>query len=206
MRSSKPLVAVLLLHAIAASAAPDIPENYDAAPSLSKEAVELSNRCVPGTSEAAYMKMVKDAGASALVANRPSDLSKPYLLVNATRTICVAMSQKQYPLLAQEAFDETIDFPEMSAADRKSLKASLAGQIARTGTALALIKNDKGNAYAISYLLTANRPTKIYYQASFLKAGEFDEAKYEVVLTAPGSMNVTGRGQPSEQFKPLFQK
>jgi hypothetical protein len=206
MKLNRPLLALLMLYGFAAWAEPEIAERYDSAPSTSTEAVALAARCAPGTSESSFLKMVRDAGSNALVTTRPADRSKPYLLVNGTRTICVPMSEKLYPILALESFEDTVSFPDMDESQQRLLRTSLARQIARTGTASALVKNDQGNAFAVTYLLTADRPTKFYYHASFLKAGEFNEARYEIVLSSSSKMSIVGRGQPSEQVKHLFQK
>ena len=83
-------------------------------------------------------------------------------------------------------------------------RADLSNQLATTGIATALVVNEKGNAYQVAYLFSSEKPSKFYYQASFVKKGEFDETKSRFVYRANGSMSVTTRGQPGERYKFFF--
>jgi hypothetical protein len=206
MLLKKLFLPLFTLCAISVSAETNIPEHFNSAPSLSVEAIELATNCAEGTTESSYIKMVKDSGSNNLVAINSPDPLKPYLLVNAKTTYCIPLSEKKFPILAQEAFDDTITFSNMDNDQAKLLKISLARQIALTGTAVALLTNNKGNAYKLSYMVTTERPTKIYYQLSFLKPGEFDVSKYETVMNYSGNVSVVNRGQPSERVKFLFTK
>lgn len=183
-----------------------IPESYESAASFTPEAIQIATHCVPGTTESNYLQMAKDADPKILTSIAPPNPSDPYLLVNSITTYCIAMSDKKFPILPQEAFEETINFPDMGKEQQQQLRTSLARQIAMSGSATALLKNDKGNAFKVSYLIAANRPTKIYYRLAFFKPGEFDETKYETVIMYTGNVQQVSRGTPSEYVKLLFTK
>jgi hypothetical protein len=68
--TGSPLILFLTLRSTLALAQVEIADRYDAAPSSSTKAAALAARCVPGTTESSYQKMVKDAGTNSLVTTR----------------------------------------------------------------------------------------------------------------------------------------
>lgn len=178
------------------------PEKWEAAPAA--EATELAARCM-GMPEAEVRRMISDAGTNALVTRRAGDRTKPYIVASGRRVVCVQVSEKGYPRVPQEVFDKTIQFEGMAAQQVAALRSALSAQLALRGVATALVKNDKGNAVQVTYLFPSETPSRMYYQASFMKQGEFDESRYEAVFSAPGNMTVTARGQPAERFRSLYE-
>ena len=182
-----------------------ISSTFNSVSTISEQAQEFANKCLP-TSAAAFLKMVRDAGTASTVVTRNSDRLKPFLVVNGTRTICVAQSPKGYPVLPTEVFDQTINFNDMPAEDQKALQTSLARQLALTGAANALIKTEAGNAMGVYYMFSSDNPLKFYYHLAFLKLNEIDESKFAFVTSTKGPVSSTARNQPPESFKPLYQK
>jgi hypothetical protein len=101
------------------------------------------------------------------------------------------------------AFDDTITF-EMAQEEIRRLRTDLSRQLATVGFASALVVNDKGNAYQVAYIFNADKPTRLYYHAGFLKKGEFNESQFSSVYRATGNMSFTARGQSGESYKPFF--
>ena len=126
------LFATCSLLMVSALAEPVIPEHYDSAPNSSPEALQLVKRCQPERSESAYLQMVKDVEKYERAINlaNPRELNQPYLVVNPKKTFCIPMSEKKFPILAQETFDNTIEFPGMSDSETRRLRVFLAQQIA----------------------------------------------------------------------------
>jgi hypothetical protein len=186
-----------------------IPDKFDSVSTSAADAYVFAGKCMPSVTEASFGRTIKDIGTNASAVTRSPDRQKPFLAINSTRTICVQMSSKQYPILPAEIFDETIGFDGLSAEDTKALRVSLARQLALGGAASALVKNEKGNASAVYYMFVSDTPDKLYYHMAFLKAGEFDESKYPIVVQHTGAMSTVARGQrgqPPETYKYMFQK
>jgi hypothetical protein len=156
-----------------------------------------------------YDDLVNHVTDSRSVISRPLNRTKPFLAINNTRTLCVQVSNTSQPILATEAFDDTISFDAMTAEETKTLRVQLSRQLAQTGVASALVKNDRGNAAAVYYMFVSDTPDKIYYHMSFLKPGEFDESKFPWVTQSSGSVTVKAqgkKGEAQETYKTLFQK
>jgi hypothetical protein len=102
------------------------------------------------------------------------------------------------------AFDDTINFPEMPQEETRKFRTDLSKQLATVGFASALVVNNSGNAYLVAFLFNSDRPSRLYYRAGFLKKGEFDATKFPSVYRITGTMSVTSRGQPSENFKSFY--
>lgn len=193
-------VCLLLAGSVAMADDSTVPEKWDAAATSAPEGAETASRC--GATEADLRRMVSNAGSNGTVTRGPSERTKPYLAVNGTKVTCVNVTPKGYPLV--EVFNQTIEFEGMMTDTVKALRASLARQLGTRGVATALVKNEKGNALQVTYLFAQERPTRLYYQASFLRAGEFDEGRFEAVFTSPGGWGMTSRGGTREQFRSLF--
>lgn len=190
-----------------ALAEPVISEHYDSAPNSSPEALQLVKRCQPERSESSYLQMVKDVGKyeRAINLSNPRELNKPYLVVSPKKTFCIPMSEKKFPILAQEAFDRTIEFPGMTDSETQRLRIFLAQQIALAGSVVVLVKNEKGNAIQIGYMTIAQWPNKIFYRSGFLKRGEYDESNYPMTFKTIGdTFSIHLRGEVKESFKELF--
>ncbi len=186
-----------------------IPEKFDAVPTSDAGAYAFASKCMPTLTEEIFKGFVKEVANNKSVLNRPPNSNNPFLVVNSTRTICVAVSKTRQPVMPTEIFDDTISFPGMTAGDVIALRVSLAQQLAQTGAASALVKNEKGNAFAISYLFASDTPNRIYYHMAFLKAGMFDESRFPVVMQNTGGVSVHAQafaGQPTESYKDLFLK
>lgn len=177
-----------------------IPKKWESAPTSTPEATEVAARCM-GMPEKELQRMVSDAGANSFVTKRASDRMKPYLTVNARQVICVQNSKNGWPILPAEAYQSTINFENMPADQLDAYHIALSRQLAMRGSAQALVMHDTGTASLVSYLFSFDQPLKIHYQKSFLKAGEFDEKKFEHVFKSLGSVTVTARGQPAERYK-----
>ena len=201
------LFAICSLLMVSALAEPVISEHYDSAPNSSPEALQLVKRCQPERSESAYLQMVKDVEKYERAINlaNPRELNQPYLVVNPKKTFCIPMSEKKFPILAQEAFDNTIEFPGMSDSETRRLRVFLAQQIALAGSVVVLVKNEKGNAIQIGYMTVAQWPNKIFYRSGFLKRGEYDESNYPMIFKTTGdTFSISLRGEIKESFKELF--
>lgn len=201
------LFAVFSLLTTSALAEPVIPEHYDSAPNSSPEALQLAKRCRPERLESDYLQMVQDVGKykRAISLGYPRELNKPYLVVSSKKTVCIPMSDKKFPILAQEAFDQTIEFPGMTDSEAQRMKIFLAQQIALAGSVVVLVKNEKGNAIQIGYMTVTQWPNKIFYRSGFLKRGEYDESNYPMVFKTTGdTFNIVLRGDAKESFKELF--
>jgi hypothetical protein len=197
---------VLLAAGVAAAQSPaegPVPARWESVASGGSDATDLATRCV-GMPEAELQRMVSDAGSNAVVTRRTTDRSKPFIVATGRKVTCVRTSAKGFPLLPQEAFDKTVIFESMAPEQASALRTYLSNQLAQRGAVTALVKNELGNAVQLTYLFASESPTRMYYQASFLKAGEFDESRYGAVFTNTGPWTLTTRGQVGEQLKPLF--
>lgn len=184
-----------------------IPEKFDAISTSDAGADAFASKCMPSLTEDTFKGFVKQVADNKSVLNRPPNSNNPFLVVNSTRTVCVAVSKTRQPIMPTEIFDNTISFAGMAASDVIALRVALAQQLAQTGAASALVKNEKGNAVAISYLFASDTPNRIYYHMAFLKAGQFDESRFPVVMQNTGGVSVNAQaiaGQPTESYKNLF--
>lgn len=184
-----------------------IPEKFDAISTSDAGAYAFASKCMPSLTEDTFKGFVKQVADNKSVLNRPPNSNNPFLVVNSTRTVCVAVSKTRQPIMPTEIFDNTISFAGMAASDVIALRVALAQQLAQTGAASALVKNEKGNAVAISYLFASDTPNRIYYHMAFLKAGQFDESRFPVVMQNTGGVSVNAQaiaGQPTESYKNLF--
>lgn len=206
IRLTRLLILLLPTIAIAGPDEYEITDQFNSVSTNSPDAYTFAKTCLPSATESSFQKMIKDVGSNASAITRGPDPNKPFLVVNSIRTTCVSMSSKHYPILPLEIFDNTVGFNGMSADTQKALRTSLARQLAQHGAANAFVKNDSGNAYAVYYLFASDTPSKIYYHVNFLKAGEFDENKFEFSTSGSNTMEVTSRGQPPENVKYIFQK
>ena len=181
-----------------------IPDEFSAMAVEAPGSYEFVKACMPSVSESSFNQAVREAASNKTVTNWPADKTMPYLTVARGRAYCVKMSIQKNPILPLAAFDDTIDFPDMPKEEVRRMRIDLSRQLAIAGIATALVVNEKGNAYQIAYLLSSNTPSKFYYRAGFLTKGEFDERHFRSVYRSVGTISVTGRGQPSEYFKPFF--
>lgn len=181
-----------------------IPDDFSSVAVDAQDSYEFAKACLPSLSEASFNQSIREAAANKTVTSWSNDKTKPFLCVTKGRAYCVKMSAQKKPILPLSVFDGTIIFPDMPKDDVRRLRTDLSKQLAATGIATALIINDKGNAYHIAYLFSSDMPNKLYYQAGFLQKGEFDEDKFYSVYKSSGVMSLTGRGQPSENYKPFF--
>jgi hypothetical protein len=184
-----------------------IPEKFDAVATSDAGAYAFASKCIPSLTEDAFKGFVKDVSGTKSVMDRPPNSNNPFLVVNNARTICVAVSKTRQPIMPTEIFDNTISFAGMSASDVIALRVTLAQQLAQTGAASALVKNDKGNAFAIYYLFTSDTPNKIYYHMTFLKPGQYDETKFPLVMQSNGGASIKAQalaGQQTESYKVLY--
>ncbi|HVE52786.1 MAG TPA: hypothetical protein VNB23_05335, partial [Ramlibacter sp.] len=93
-----------------------------------------------------------------------SDRAKPYLVASGRRVVCVRPSAKGFPQVPLDVFRDTVNFEGMSAEQTNALRAALSSQLAARGAAMALVKNDIGNAVQLTYLFPGDTPTRIYYR------------------------------------------
>ena len=175
------------------SVAVDAPSSYD-----------FVKECTPSISESSFNKMIREAADRITVINRPADKLRPYLVVTMGRAYCVKMSSRKYPILPLSVFDNTIDFIDMPREEVKRLRTDLAQQLASNGFATALVVNDAGNAHQVVYLLASEMPLRFYYNANFIKKGEFTDFAFPNFYRTPGNMSLSSRGAPSENYKPFF--
>lgn len=165
-----------------------------------KNAYAFAKECIPTIGE----QSIKDPEKDKISVIKPADKTKPYLAITKGKIYCIPMSENKNPILPLNVFENTIDFPDMEKDEVIKLRTDLSKQLAITGAATALMVNEKGNAYVITYLFASDVPNKFYYHAGFLKKGEFDEQKFSNVYKSKGGMSISGRGQPSEYTKFFF--
>ena len=182
------------------TAEPTVPESWESATGGGSEAKDLAARCM-GMPEAELRRLMDNAGTHSTISQKPADKTKPYLIIRGSKIICVQRSNKGFPMLPHEAFHRTIHFESMNPEMSQALRIHLSNQIANRGTAAALIKNDLGNAVYITYLLPEDSAVRMFYQAVFLRPGDFDENKFEKVFSSSSKMTMTSRGTPSERVK-----
>ncbi|HEX5329518.1 hypothetical protein [Sulfuricurvum sp.] len=178
----------------------EIRSDFLSIPFDDKNAYEFSKECIPTIGEQSLKEPEKDKISVIM----PADKSKPYLAITKGKIYCIPMSENKNPILPLNVFDKTIDFPDMDKDEIIKLRTDLSKQLATTGTATALMVNEKGNAFVIAYLFANDAPHKFYYHAGFLKKGEFDEQKFSYVYKYKGGMSISARGQPSEYTKFFF--
>lgn len=181
-----------------------VPEEFSSIAVEAPGSYDFVKECMPSISESSFSQMIRETGDKSAVTNRPADRLKPYLVVTMGRAFCVKMSPRKYPVLPLSVFDTTIDFPAMPRNEAKRLRTDLAQQLASNGFATAIVVNDAGNAYQVSYLLSSEMPLRFYYHANILKKGEFTESAFPTIYKTSGNMSVTSRGQSREHYKPFF--
>ena len=199
--SRKVVFAALVLVSSCVSYAQAIPDIFDTVQTSEPQAYEFARQCVPSFDEATFKNMVSQSNPRTNTAIRPPDKSQSYLILSFGQITCVRMSERKYPLIALEAFVQTIEFPQMNKDDLLRLRLDLARQLATSGFATALVIHESGNASQLVYMLNAERPTKFSYHLNFARKGEFAEIAYPRVYRTAGDGSVVARGMPFEQVK-----
>lgn len=165
-----------------------------------KNAYAFAKECMSTISE----DSIKEPEKNKISVIRPADKTKPYLSITNKKIYCINMSKNQNPILPLNVFENTIDFPDMEKDEIIKLRTDLSKQLAITGSATAIVVNEKGNANVLTYLFAHETPIKFFYHASFLKNGEFNEKTFPIVYRAKGGMSITARGQSPEYSKLFF--
>lgn len=178
----------------------EIPNDFLSIAIDDKNAYEFAKDCIPTILE----NSIKEPEKNKISVSVPADKTKPYIAITKGKIYCISMSQNKNPILPLNVFENTIDFPDMETNELIKLRTDLSKQLATTGSASAIVVNEKGNANIITYLFASDVPHKFFYHAGFLKKGEFDEQKFSSVYRAKGGMSITARGQSSEYFKFFF--
>ncbi len=194
-----------LLFPLILFAAPDeiqILDKFDSVSTNSPDVYDFIDKCMPTTTETSFKKLMHDVENKPVGVLYDHNWADSYVIANKTRVMCIPMTDKRYPVLPLEVFDETVSFVTMPPAKTKTFKMSMARQIAEHGIASALIKDDNDHATAVYYMLASVAPITLYYHTDSLKLGTFNENSFPLALQIPyGSMTVIGRGKPAENVK-----
>lgn len=198
------LSVLLMIQAAVAYAENDFPTHYASVSVDASDSYDVAKECMPSLSESSFNRSIRDAGEKSVVAMWPNEKSASVLVINKGRILCIKRSEQGHLVLPLGVFDNTIDFDEMAKDTNQRMRTDLAKQLAKLGVASALVINDNGNAYYISYMFNSNRPSRLYYHAGFLKKGDFDESSFSSVYRSSGGMSLSSRGQPAENYVPIF--
>lgn len=176
--------ALLLAMASSAWAAEMVsPERLTVGWLYAQDALSLVSYCVPEMTVEELEELRQNARQATAVIARPSAGNTPYLVASGDRVACIDRNGPARPILPARFFSKIIRLDGASEQTTNMLFRSLAGQLATRGAGDGLIRFANGNAYEIALTVAEDAPVEILYSANFLKAGEYDESKYRIVVT-----------------------
>lgn len=146
------------------------------------DALSMATYCVPDINQQKLDELRQNALRSMIVMSHDGGAT-PYLIAYGDRLACIDRNGPSKPLLPPSMFAKIISLEGASAQTMETLFRGLAQQLAIRGSADALAKLPNGNAYEFVINVVDPAPVEIMYTMNFLKAGEYDENKYYVVVT-----------------------
>lgn len=166
---------------------------------------EMSN-CVPGITADQVEDIQKRSVKNAFAYPETTPGKTRYVLATGDKFACIDRSDTGKPILPPRIFNKTLRFEGASGQTTESLNRNLAAQLAASGAANALVKFSNGNAVEVKFSVAEDAPVEILYSTNFLKAGEFDEAKYAFVISDQiKSYSVTSFGSSSRHALGILQ-
>lgn len=146
------------------------------------DALSMAAYCVPEINQQKLDELRQKAANSTVVMSREGSSATPYLIANGDRLACIDRDGPSKPLLPPSMFAKIVSFEGASTQTMETLYRGLAEQLAKRGSADGLAKLPNGNAYEFVVNVVDPAPAEIMYTMNFLKAGEYDESKYRVVV------------------------
>ena len=146
------------------------------------DALSVIGYCIPEFKPEQLDELRRSSARATAVFAREGNEASPYLIASGDRMACIDRNGAARPLLPAGIYAKMIKFDGASEQTTNTLFDSLSRQIALRGAADALVKFPNGNAYEIALTVAEDAPVEILYSTNFLKAGEYDESKYRIVV------------------------
>ncbi len=180
----KTIYSALLLAVVSSQLAAEtvLPERLTVGWLQGPDALSMAAYCVPDFNQQKLDELRQKAARSTVVMSREGSSATPYLIANGDRLACIDRNGPSKPLLPPSMFAKIVSFEGASTQTLETLYRGLAEQLAKRGSADGLVKLPNGNAYEFVVNVVDPAPVEIMYTMNFLKAGEYDESKYRVVV------------------------
>lgn len=175
-------IACLALSAHAWSAPAALPERLQVGWLQGPDALSMAAYCLPDFNQQKLDDLRQKALRSTVVMSREGASATPYLIASGDRLVCIDRNGPSKPLLPPSTFAKVVTFEGASAQTMETFYRGLAEQLATRGSADGLARLPNGNAYEFVVNVVDSAPAEIMYTMNFLKAGEYDESKYRVVV------------------------
>lgn len=146
------------------------------------DALSMAAYCVPDFNQQKLDELRQKAVRSTVVMSREGNSATPYLIASGDRLACIDRNGPSKPLLPPSMFAKIVSLEGASTPTTEALYRGMAEQLATRGSADGLAKLPNGNAYEFVVNVVDPAPVEIMYTMNFLKAGEYDESKYRVVV------------------------
>jgi hypothetical protein len=177
----------LLLWSANATAAGQLPaDKFDVMWKKSPVAFQFAKKCLPSVSENTFKlnSLAADDGQTQTIGDS-STKGANYVLLSNDAVFCIPSSLQGFPILALQAFNETVAFEGLTQEQKRQVYDSLSQQISMTGAGEFLVQFDNDNAVNFTAKVQETRAQRLYYDSVFMKAGSYDLSKHPNVIRAP---------------------
>jgi len=175
-------MALLVISNLLEAAEPVLPEKLLVGWLQGPNALAVIGYCIPEFTQEKLEILRRDSIRSTAIVVREGRGDTPYLIAAGDKVVCIDRNGPAKPMLPSAFYRKVIRLEGASEQTQEKLFQSLARQVATRGAADGLIKFSNGNAYEIVLTVADEAPVDILYSANFVKAGEYDESKYRVVV------------------------
>lgn len=161
-----------------------------------------TNRCVPQIS-------INSENMNKGLSNFPSTnivlyghvSSANQFWVNKTMGMCLQRSSEKFPIIAAEAFFDTVNPAGVPPDVVDGWYKQIALLIATKGTAKVAYVFEKGTAFVVDYWIEPRQGFKLHYSSSFRKAGNWESERLDIRLSHPSMSSVSETKIGSETAK-----
>lgn len=160
------------------------------------------NKCVPQisvSSEKMNQELSKFPGTNIVLHGHVSSANQFW--VNKTMGMCLQRSSERFPILAAEAFLETVNPVGVPPDVTDGWYKQIALVIATKGAAKVAYAFEKGNAFVVDYWVDSSQGHKLQYSSSFRKAGNWESERLDLRLSHPSMSSVGETKRGSETAK-----
>jgi hypothetical protein len=161
------------------------------------------NQCVPQVK-------VDSSGSRSALSQFPSNnvvlighlSSANQFWVNKTTGFCLRTSSAKFPILAGEAFIETVNPKGVPPDVTDGWYRQIALRMASRGSAKVAYVFENGNAFVVDYWMESNRGATLRYSSALRKAGTWETETIDFRFTHPALSAVSETKRGNEWAKP----
>lgn len=151
-----------------------------------------ANKCVQSYNpDAAALRKVLDKFPSDDVMGAGHVRSSKTFIVHQTRGFCLERSASNFPILAAEAIDKTVNPQGAAPQITDNWNKQIAMLIAIKGTAKVAYTFSNGNAFIATYWVSSSNNTSLLYSSEFKKAGAWENEVLDRRFNHPTSTTVS---------------